>query len=65
MQIFLMLIALGIAGFYFFGIGGLLIFAFFDRQKDSLTENRVTAIVLFLALIVMPALGIFYTLQGS
>lgn len=63
MAVFLNLIALGIAAFYFLGIGGLLTFGLFDRQKDSLTENRVAAVILLLALIAMPAMGIFYTLR--
>lgn len=63
MIIFLNLLALLIAAFYFFGIGGFLVFALLDKQKDSTVENKVVAIVLFLALIVMPALGVFYSLR--
>lgn len=63
MNILLNLIALVIAGGYFFGIGAVLLFAFFDKQKDSTTENRVGALLLFLALIVVPALGIVYSLR--
>lgn len=63
MNILLNLIALTIAGGYFIGIGGVLLFAFFDQQKDSTTENRVVAILLFLALIVTPALGILFSLR--
>jgi hypothetical protein len=63
MNVFLNLIALTIAAVYFVGVGGLLIFGFFDRQKDSLIENRVIAVFLFIALIVMPAFGIIYSLR--
>ncbi len=63
MSFFLHLIAIIVAVVYFLGIGGMLIFAFVDRQKDSLTENRVVAVLLFIGLIVAPAFGILYSLR--
>ncbi len=63
MNILLNLIAIVIAGGYFLGIGGFLVFAFFDRQKDSKTENRIVAIILFFALIVVPGFGLLATMR--
>lgn len=49
---------------YFVGFGLVLVFAMFDKQKDSTMDNKIVAFFLFLGLIVVPLLGVITSLPG-
>ena len=52
------LIALVIAAVYFIGIGGALVFGVIDTQSDNTADNRIVAVLLAIALIGAPLLGV-------
>lgn len=49
---------------YFLGFGIVLVFAMFDKQKDSTMDNKIVAFILLLGLIVVPLLGVITSLPG-
>lgn len=52
------LLALIIAASYLIAVGGALVFGIIDTQRDNTTDNRIVAVLLLIALIGAPLLGV-------
>lgn len=49
---------------YFVGFGIVIIFALFDKQRDTTMDNRIVAFLLLLGFIAVPLLGVLTSLPG-
>lgn len=59
--IFKLIVAIAVIA-YFIGFGLVLVFAMFDKSKDSTMDNKIVAFMLLLGLILVPLFGVITSL---